>query len=580
MTKTSAQATKPSESTNVPSVPQEIRDTTESIVMAFILAFVFRAFIIEAFVIPTGSMAATLYGQHGTLICEDCGWENAYGLTDASSPNRRHGPHSQVRCQNCNHVNSNLKIHDGVGGAGGRPLVRPNSEAGDRILVFKWPLDLLSETLGPDRWDVTVFKNPANGDENFIKRLLGLPNEVLEIIDGDIYTVPVEALSAETVGVLDGLRRVKFQWQNKGFPAFGEEIRLISQPLPDAALSELARKLQLQPKTPGAQETLWMAVYHHDYPPRVWSPEQPRWLPLPSPGVSWQAAGRLLSFRGAHQRGQATIAFDGKPIVDHNAYNIDVPRQAWHPVSDLRLEMFVESLGGEGDLQIVLTKNESNFIARWSAEGNVTLLRRTKGNDPAEQLASAQVSPLRPGRLRALAFQCVDYRVSMEIDGEEVWGTTPEQYSPDIESLRVATPKPATPPAIAADGIDVDLHHVVLYRDVYYTSPYLDSSVTSSARQRGWGTVNQPILLRKGEYFMLGDNSPASKDSRLWDFVGPHLAQRGEDVQLGTVPRDQIVGRAFFVYWPSGLRPDWLPGRGEHFVERFVPNVGRMRWIR
>ncbi|NOT02743.1 MAG: hypothetical protein HOP29_19240, partial [Phycisphaerales bacterium] len=85
---------------------------------------------------------------------------------------------------------------------------------------------------------------------------------------------------------------------------------------------------------------------------------------------------------------------------------------------------------------------------------------------------------------------------------------------------------------------------------------------------------------RDDEYFMLGDNSPASKDSRLWDEVGAHLRDRGERFQLGTVPGDQLVGRAFFVYWPSGLRPDWLPGRGEYFFEYFVPNVGRMRWIR
>jgi hypothetical protein len=79
---------------------------------------------------------------------------------------------------------------------------------------------------------------------------------------------------------------------------------------------------------------------------------------------------------------------------------------------------------------------------------------------------------------------------------------------------------------------------------------------------------------------MLGDNSPASKDSRLWDEVGSHLRDRGQDFQLGTAPQDQLIGRAFFVYWPSGIRPDWLPGRGEFFIERFVPNVGRMRWIR
>ena len=41
---------------------QSVRETIESIVVAFILAFLFRAFVAEAFVIPTGSMAPTLMG--------------------------------------------------------------------------------------------------------------------------------------------------------------------------------------------------------------------------------------------------------------------------------------------------------------------------------------------------------------------------------------------------------------------------------------------------------------------------------------------------------------------------------------
>src|SRR5262245_12956280 len=41
-----------------------VKETVTSIVIAFILAFVFRGFVIEAFLIPTGSMAPTLMGAH------------------------------------------------------------------------------------------------------------------------------------------------------------------------------------------------------------------------------------------------------------------------------------------------------------------------------------------------------------------------------------------------------------------------------------------------------------------------------------------------------------------------------------
>ncbi len=57
---------------------------------------------------------------------------------------------------------------------------------GDRILVAKFPYDFAE----PKRWDVIVFRFPRNGQMNFIKRLVGLPNETLRIEQGDIYVQP------------------------------------------------------------------------------------------------------------------------------------------------------------------------------------------------------------------------------------------------------------------------------------------------------------------------------------------------------------------------------------------------------
>ena len=52
-----------------------LRETIESIAIAFALAFLFKAFEAEAFVIPTGSMAPTLMGRHKDVLCPECGYE-------------------------------------------------------------------------------------------------------------------------------------------------------------------------------------------------------------------------------------------------------------------------------------------------------------------------------------------------------------------------------------------------------------------------------------------------------------------------------------------------------------------------
>lgn len=48
-----------------PAAPRNnIKETLVSLTIAFALAFVFRGFVVEAFLIPTGSMAPTLNGAH------------------------------------------------------------------------------------------------------------------------------------------------------------------------------------------------------------------------------------------------------------------------------------------------------------------------------------------------------------------------------------------------------------------------------------------------------------------------------------------------------------------------------------
>lgn len=546
-----------------------IKDTIESIVVALILAFVFRAFVVEAFVIPTGSMAPTLYGAHGTILCEDCGTEFAYGVRDLDDKR----PVTEVRssanaiCPNCNHANSNLVIND----------ERQNAEKGDRILVLKWPFDIGGPALNPARWDVIVFKDPADGTTNFIKRLAGLPNEVLMILDGDVYSAPTRELSPATLEELDRYRHEKYE--------FTEGKRSGNLEPPSAAVfEELDGKLRIARKTENAQKPLWFTAYDHDYPPQALDGNQPRWAAGLAGDSGWDAASRRVRFQN---RGNASdyIELANKEIVASCTYNIHgMSRPPW--VADQRVRFVLTPGGAEGQVLIRLSKLGRHFWAAIGMDGSVKVFESSETPGGVVDIkGTAQLTPFTPGKAVEIGFENLDYRLALSVGGEEVLASSSDPkstayYGPNVKALRqMRKEAPAAPPRIYAQSGDLELTHVVVERDEYY---YHDSKQAAIGKlpwapRGGWASRDSPILLRDHEYFMLGDNTSASKDSRLWDDVGPHLKDRGEAFQLGTVPRDQLIGKAFFVYWPSGHRLDWLPIFSKWGL---VPDVGRMRWIR
>jgi signal peptidase I len=163
-------------SSSVPQKPQEgIRETIEAVAIAFVLAFVFKTFEAEAFVIPTGSMAPTLYGRHKEVHCTGCGLNYTIGASqEIDQESGVLNPGSRLANSNCPNCRYRNDVHES-------PAFN-----GDRIVVNK-------QVSKYRRFDVVVFKNPEEPHVNYIKRLVGLPGETIRIRQGDIMARRADA---------------------------------------------------------------------------------------------------------------------------------------------------------------------------------------------------------------------------------------------------------------------------------------------------------------------------------------------------------------------------------------------------
>ena len=483
-------------------VAQSLKEALDHIILAFILAFVFRAFVVEAFVIPTGSMATTLLGAHTNFACRHC------GFTFSLSVDQRTGiwpAGIDPICPNSHHKADLLD-----------DSAAPIKRNGDRILVQKYIYNFVK----PKRWDVMVFKDPQDGKTNLIKRAIGLPGERVEVIAGDVFIN-----------------------------------------------DQIARKSR------AAQSALWHLVYENDYQTmdKSW---QVRWQG--ETNSKWTKTGRILEVQPSPDPGADWLSYQDRPDrpapSDFNEYNGQAKGRRLNAVSDVRLRFIWEPDQSEGALLGMLGDEMEQFEFRYLSDGTVQIARASDGHPLLEGKAPAW----KPGKPVRVDFAKADYRLWIALDRDRVLESKDEHYHADAKTAS-ARPGLAYPVIrLGASGASGRVLHLGLDRDVYYTSPkFTEPGVPRTIYNKpGNGTEGNPIVLGADQYFMLGDNSPSSKDSRLWYTKGEHLSAR-VDYQIGTVPRDQIIGRAYFVYWPAGFQPvatrSMLP---------FIPNVGNMRLIR
>jgi len=355
------------------------------------------------------------------------------------------------------------------------PTLMGDERNGDKIFVNKMVYDFTE----PKRWDVMVFKYPNNPATNYIKRLVGMPGEKLEIIHGDIF------INDE---IAQKPKRVQ---EDLWMPVFQLKDGQIETANPNDALhTQDARELK--------QEV-----------DRYWSLSGP-----------WQVGMDGLS---------SAVGEDCRAAYRHSIKNtyITLERQrygrglqtAWHGSGDAMVGDFMLSTTfvlqeGNGHFQVELVREDQWFVLKVEPgeDGWVHLSRNGVYTD------AAQPCPLARNVPHTLQYRVLDGRVAVYIDGLE-------RASMDIPNHRRPAHFTYNNVRLSTSALGVNFSEINLKRDIYYTMRF---------DYQAWPD-GQPITIDKDAYFVLGDNSTNSNDSRKW----------------GMVPKDNLMGEAFMVFWPA-----------------------------
>src|SRR5947207_15102918 len=81
-----------------------LRETVETVGFVVVLVLLLKTFVAEAFVIPTGSMATTLWGDQKLVECPQCSFEFPVNCSSEREPQERGGEPDPVvgcTCPNC-----------------------------------------------------------------------------------------------------------------------------------------------------------------------------------------------------------------------------------------------------------------------------------------------------------------------------------------------------------------------------------------------------------------------------------------------------------------------------------------------
>ncbi len=146
-------------------MPRPVHTAISLAIATFLLALVFRTWLVMGIVYPVtvagSSMAPTLRGPYVVGVCPNCKASLDVGAEFAVRC-------ESVACPACGQARVPLK---------GLPVQR-----GDRLWIDR----ALANVRRASRWEVVVLRQPDEGNQLCVKRVVGLPGETVQVSNGDI----------------------------------------------------------------------------------------------------------------------------------------------------------------------------------------------------------------------------------------------------------------------------------------------------------------------------------------------------------------------------------------------------------
>ncbi len=186
-------------------------------------------------------------------------------------------------------------------------------------------------------------------------------------------------------------------------------------------------------------------------------------------------------------------------------------------VNDVSLHFGVRVTKTRTIVAVELREAADTFVLRLSDRDPARLTRQQGSRREEVEFDPAVSSRLEVGRTHDVQFLNVDNRLIVLVDGRVVTDVTYDRNH-EVAGL------PGNEPALGIEQGEAAFSDVVVGRDVFYTE-----------HDCVYG-VRAPYKIPAGSYFLLGDNSINSRDSR----------------HFGSVPKERFVGRPFLIFHPFG----------------------------